>query len=87
MEAAQLNFDIHGAATPVYIVDKALLRRNLEVLKAVSDETGCKILLAQKAFSMYSLYPMIGAYLAGTTARKKWEKKTIFLRRPTSRRK
>ncbi len=68
MEAAQLNFDIHGAATPVYIVDKALLRRNLEVLKAVSDETGCKILLAQKAFSMYSLYPMIGAYLAGTTA-------------------
>lgn len=54
--------------TPCYIVQKSQLIKNLEQLKEISDSTGCKILLAQKAFSMYSLYPLIGEYLAGTTA-------------------
>lgn len=54
--------------TPCYIVDEALLTKNLEILDEVQKETGCKILLAQKAFSMFSLYPLIGRYLAGTTA-------------------
>lgn len=40
----------------------------MEVLKGVADRTGCKILLAQKAFSMYSLYPFMAEYLDGTTA-------------------
>ncbi|MDE6747430.1 MAG: carboxynorspermidine decarboxylase [Oscillospiraceae bacterium] len=63
-----LNFDISTLPTPCYVVDKTLLRKNLEILKSVQDRTGCKILLAQKAFSMYSVYPLIGKYLAGTTA-------------------
>jgi len=54
--------------TPAYIVDEAAIRKNLEILKEVQEETGCKILLAQKAFSMYRIYPMIAEYLAGTTA-------------------
>lgn len=54
--------------TPCYIVDEALLEKNLETLRRVSDETGCKILLAQKAFSMYYYYPLIGKYLDGVTA-------------------
>lgn len=54
--------------TPSYIVDEGLLINNLKILKSVSDKTGCKILLAQKAFSMYSLYPLISEYLDGTTA-------------------
>ncbi len=54
--------------TPAYVVDIDLLRDNLEVLKCVQDNTGCKILLAQKAFSMYELYPLIGEALSGTTA-------------------
>lgn len=63
-----LNFDISALPTPCYVVDEALLKKNLEILKSVQDRTGCKILLAQKAFSMYSAYPLIGEYLAGTTA-------------------
>ena len=63
-----LNFDISTVPTPCYVVDETLLRKNLEVLKSVQNRTGCKILLAQKAFSMYSLYPIIAEYLAGTTA-------------------
>ncbi len=54
--------------TPSYVVDEGLLRKNLAVLKAVCDRTGCKILLAQKAFSMFYAYPLIGEYLDGTTA-------------------
>lgn len=54
--------------TPCYIVQKAQLLKNLRQLREISISTGCKILLAQKAFSMYSLYPLIGEYLAGTTA-------------------
>jgi carboxynorspermidine decarboxylase len=54
--------------TPAYIVDEAAIRKNLEILHEVQEETGCKILLAQKAFSMFRIYPMIAEYLAGTTA-------------------
>ena len=54
--------------TPCYVVDEARLRRNLELLQTVQQDTGCKILLAQKAFSMYAEYPLIRRYLAGTTA-------------------
>ncbi len=70
-----LNFDIYSVPTPCYVVDEALLRKNLEILKSVQDMTGCKILLAQKAFSMYSLYPIISEYLSGTTASGLYEAK------------
>lgn len=54
--------------TPSYVVDERKLRENLEVLQMVQERTGCHILLAQKAFSMFYFYPMIGRYLAGATA-------------------
>ena len=61
--------------TPCYVVDQKQLRRNLEILKSVIDHTGCRILLAQKAFSMFAVYPMIGEYLNGTTASGLYEAK------------
>lgn len=54
--------------TPAYVVDEARLRKNLEILAGVQKDTGCSVLLAQKAFSMYYFYPLIGQYLAGATA-------------------
>ncbi len=54
--------------TPCYIVDEKKLKENLGILKDVKNRSGARILLAQKAFSMYSLYPLIGKYLSGTTA-------------------
>ena len=50
------------------MIDEDKLVKNLEVLRGVMDRTGCKILLAQKCFSCYGLYPLIGEYLAGATA-------------------
>ena len=54
--------------TPCYIVDENRLVQNLAVLRDVAERTGAKILLAQKAFSMFSVYPLLREYLAGTTA-------------------
>ena len=59
---------IQDVPTPCYVVDEAKLIRNLELLKKVQEEAGCRILLAQKVFSMFYEYPLIGQYLAGTTA-------------------
>ena len=54
--------------TPCYVLDEAKLIANGEVLKGVQDRTGCKILLAQKAFSNFNMYSAIAPYLAGTEA-------------------
>ena len=54
--------------TPCYLLDEAQLRRNGEILLGVQQRTGCKILLAQKAFSNFDLYPLLAPYLAGTEA-------------------
>lgn len=54
--------------TPCYVIDEKQLRKNLELLKYVREKAGCKILLAQKAFSAYATYPLIAQYLDGCTA-------------------
>lgn len=59
---------IHELPTPCYVIDEKKLKENLEILKRVKEEAGCKILLAQKAFSCFFEYPLIGRYLDGTTA-------------------
>lgn len=62
------DIDFEKLPSPCYIVDERLLIKNLEILKSVRERTECKILLAQKGFSMFSLYPLIRKYLDGTTA-------------------
>lgn len=52
--------------TPCYIIDESKLIHNLEILHGVEERTGCKILLAQKAFSCYHTYPLISKYVSGT---------------------
>ena len=54
--------------TPCYIVDEVRLTENAKILRGVAERTGAKILLAQKAFSMFSVYPLLRQYLDGTTS-------------------
>lgn len=61
--------------TPCYVVMEKRLKHNLEILDDIRKQTGCKILLAQKAFSMYFSYPLIGTYLDGTAASGLYEAK------------
>ena len=59
---------LHHLPTPCYVLDEGQLERNGEILAGVAQRTGAKILLAQKAFSNYDLYPVLAPYLAGTEA-------------------
>ena len=61
-----MSFDT--ISTPCYIIDEGKLEQNCKILSGVMQRTDCKILLAQKAFSAFVEYPLIGKYLSGTTA-------------------
>ncbi|MHC9001741.1 carboxynorspermidine decarboxylase [Enterococcus bulliens] len=63
-----ISWPIEAVPTPSFVVEEQLLRKNLEQLRQIKNATGCKILLAQKAFSMYAYYPLMAEYLDGTTA-------------------
>lgn len=54
--------------TPCYVIDEKKLMQNLQILHQLQEDTGCKILLAQKAFSAFCVYPLISESLSGTTA-------------------
>lgn len=54
--------------TPFFAIDEEQIKFDGEILKSIQDRTGCKILLAQKAFSNYDLYPLMENYIAGTEA-------------------
>ncbi len=70
-----MNEKLYEINTPSYVIDEGRLIENLEILKEVSERAGCKILLAQKAFSAFYCYPLIGKYLSGTTASGLYEAK------------
>lgn len=69
------DINISNLQTPCYLLDERVLIKNLQTLENVQKKTGCKVLLAQKAFSMFSVYPTIAKYLSGTTASGLYEAK------------
>jgi carboxynorspermidine decarboxylase len=68
METGRFQRVLAGVKTPCYIVDEALIEKNLMILREVRERTGCKVLLALKAFSMGSTFPLIRRYLDGVCA-------------------
>ena len=60
------NFDPTRVPSPCFVVDEVAVENNLKILNRVQEESGAKILLALKAFSMFSLAPLITQYLSGT---------------------
>ncbi|MGX7952241.1 carboxynorspermidine decarboxylase [Tsuneonella sp. HG249] len=67
------EFDLHRVDSPAFVVDAAKLRANLQVLADVRDEADIKMLAALKAFSMWSVAPIIGEYLDGVCTSGLWE--------------
>lgn len=63
-----MKYNMNNVPTPCYVIDESALIKNLEILHRVEEETGCHILLAQKAFSNYEFYPLIEKYISGATA-------------------
>ena len=60
--------DFSRFETPCFVVDRALLKKNLEILNNVRHRTGSKILLALKGFALFSAAELISGYLDGTCA-------------------
>ena len=60
-------------ATPAYVLDERALKRNLKTAARIKKETGCKILLATKAFAMPASFPIMHDILDGTTASGEYE--------------
>ncbi|UWP89180.1 carboxynorspermidine decarboxylase [Aliiroseovarius crassostreae] len=62
------DFDLSRVPTPCFVVDEVAIERNLAILKGVADRSGAHVLSALKAFSMFSLAPLVRQYLGGTCA-------------------
>ncbi|MDP0501821.1 MAG: carboxynorspermidine decarboxylase [Verrucomicrobiota bacterium JB022] len=73
MQDPHLNNIVQQAPSPCFVVDLGGLRRNLAVLGQVKQRTGAKVLLAQKAFSLFHVYPLIRETLDGVCASGPWE--------------
>lgn len=63
-----LAFEPFAIETPFIIHDLGRLRANLSTISRVQDEAGAKVLLAQKGFATWSLYPIVRKYLSGVTS-------------------
>lgn len=67
------RFDLERVDSPAFVVDAAKLRANLQILADVRDEADIKVFAALKAFSMWSVAPIIGEYLDGVCTSGLWE--------------
>ena len=71
-----------GIPTPAYVIDEERLCYNGKILQSLIEESGCKILLAQKAFSNYDFYPLLSNYISGTEASGLYEAKLGYEEMP-----
>ncbi|WP_426051745.1 carboxynorspermidine decarboxylase [Brevundimonas sp. SL161] len=67
------RFDLNRVPSPAFVVDEAAILRNLALLKDVGARGNARVLLALKAFSMWSLADLVGEYLDGVCASGLWE--------------
>lgn len=72
------HFDLNRVDSPAFVVDAAKIRANCQVLAGIRDEAmsegaSIKVFSALKAFSMWSVAPIIGEYLDGVCTSGLWE--------------
>ena len=53
---------------PTYVLDEALLRKNLRLIKYVSKMADVEIILAFKAYALWKTFPIFREYIGATTA-------------------
>lgn len=63
-----MAIDISKVPSPCYVLDEHLLRQNLQLIKTVKERAGVDIILAFKAFSMWSAFPIVREYIPYSTA-------------------
>lgn len=63
---------------PYYLLSESLLRRNLELIQRVSQESGAEIILAFKAYALWKTFPIMREYISHTTASSPYEARLAF---------
>ncbi|MCU4156031.1 carboxynorspermidine decarboxylase [Carboxylicivirga sp. A043] len=73
-----MPIDYSQIKTPCYVLDEQLLRNNLQLIKSVRDRAGIEIIMAFKAFSMWSAFPIVREYIPKATASSVFEARLAF---------
>lgn len=58
---------------PYYLLSESLLRRNLDLIRRVAQESGAEIILAFKAYALWKTFPIMREYISHTTASSPYE--------------
>lgn len=70
--------DFSKVPSPCYVLDADVLRENLRLISRVRQESGAEIILAFKAFAMWSAFPIIREYNFKSTASSLSEARLAF---------
>lgn len=62
------NEILKNVPSPCYVMEEALLRRNLSLISRVASEAGVEIILAFKAFALWKTFPVFREYIGSVTA-------------------
>lgn len=73
-----MPIDYKNTPSPCYILDEQLFRKNLQLIKDVKEQAGVEIILAFKAFSMWSAFPIVKEYIGKATASSIHEARLAF---------
>jgi carboxynorspermidine decarboxylase len=63
-----VTIDYSKLPSPCYVIDESRFRKNLKLIRHVSDESGAEIILAFKGFAMWSVFPVLKEYISGAAA-------------------
>ena len=70
--------DYGKVPSPCYVIDEERFRKNLSLIKHVSDESGAEIILAFKGFAMWGVFPILREYISGAAASSADEARLCF---------
>lgn len=73
-----MSIPVTQVPSPCYVMDEALLRRNLQLIRRVKDESGAEIIMAFKAFAMWKAFPIVKEYIGYSTASSIHEARLAF---------
>lgn len=70
--------DYGKVPSPCYVIDEERFRKNMSLIRHVSQESGAEIILAFKGFAMWGVFPIVREYVSGAAASSADEARLCF---------
>jgi carboxynorspermidine decarboxylase len=64
--------------SPCFVLDESRFRNNLELIREVQNRSGAQVILAFKAFALWSAFPIVKEYIGSSTASSLAEARLAF---------